>query len=477
MREWTVNIMNKIRIISVLLSICILLTACSATGASSVASSAPASSESASNAPAAARPMDYDTYFSASRPIESHAGRYISGDTLTLRAENGEYLMPFPAAPGKYAETEKGVLILRDYDGIYLLNQPGETAELIYKPQTAHNAVYLSEKADENVMFVVEDGRGTYDSRFQICRIYRPTGQVDVLATDEDVSGKFARLEVVSNTIVRVISTVPWAVDPAAEHVLYVDTRNGIRISDEDPGYKDLMTQIKQNPETKMPEESRADMTREEYFSQERQIKRTDSYFDVGPDGELTYNSKKVFPFPVQWYVRVENLFTQSPVGAFYVDRGSNTLWLFDKDYENDPRWSYTPLYPYCVTQISDRADECLVFTIEENRYDPNDIRICRVSHANWQDGSYEVLATSQDIPGKINKIYTKSNYVTIVESYLPYNTSIDWTDDWTTEDAYNARIAARRYTIINAADHTIVSSDDEAAFAQAVQKLPGYWS
>ena len=131
MREWTVNIMNKIRIISVLLSICILLTACSATGASSVASSAPASSESASSAPAAARPMDYDTYFSASRPIESHAGRYISDDTLTLHAENGEYLMPFPAAPGKYAETEKGVLILRDYDGIYLLGNitPAYTSE------------------------------------------------------------------------------------------------------------------------------------------------------------------------------------------------------------------------------------------------------------------------------------------------------------------------------------------------------------
>lgn len=87
-----------------------------------------------------------------------------------------------------------------------------------------------------------------------------------------------------------------------------------------------------------------------------------------------------------------------------------------------------------------------------------------------------EIIATSEDFPGKIEQIYTKSNHVVIVESYLPYNQGTDWSDDWTPEDALNAKLAARRYTIINTKDQTIVSSDNAEAFAEAVKKLPGYW-
>lgn len=225
----------KRRVCGILLIGALLLTACSTAGTSSEASavSAPsstveskaeassakvlstakiASGTAASSTPEPIQYMSYKAYFSESRPLEWQYHIYSEGENRYQFKKDGQYMLPFAAGFGMSAETKTGLLLM--YDGkVYEAQEPGQLAKLVFAPDAPYQVEYLYNQADEHCFFVQTRSK-TDKSKFQMCRIFRPTGQVDVLATEQQIPGDLSQVDIYSNTECHVISCLPYDSQP-----------------------------------------------------------------------------------------------------------------------------------------------------------------------------------------------------------------------------------------------------------------------
>ena len=194
----------------------LLLTACSAPAASSATptpatssknepasaapSSAPAAASAAPSSAAPAEPiayMSYDEYFSEARELDAQTGIYSQPDEPFVYRKDGRYLFPFPLPVSGYAETKTGVLALHE-GKVYNVREPGQLAEVAYAPDAPYRTVSLSRNADEHCFYVINRSTENED-QYQVCRIFRPTGQTDLLATEKELPGSPEYLNVYSN--------------------------------------------------------------------------------------------------------------------------------------------------------------------------------------------------------------------------------------------------------------------------------------
>lgn len=232
----------------------LLLTACSPLGTSSATSPAPADSsktEVTSSASASSTEpityMSYDEYFSEQREITPY--EYFRKDDDNYLYD-GDTLL-FPIQPGgrsgdpRLAQTKTGMLFLEGYD-VYLITKADQKAEMIYSGDRdkPFRPDFLSAKADEYVFFTID--RWFYYDTFEISRVFRPTGQIDVVATSDDIQGRAYYLEPYSNSMVLVYSEFPYEKNPdwteqeaenaarAAQRLTLVNMETGEMFCDKD---------------------------------------------------------------------------------------------------------------------------------------------------------------------------------------------------------------------------------------------------
>ena len=244
----------KLKLFAALLTLTLLLTACSATGTSSVTSQTPADSsktEITSSASASSTEpityMSYDEYFSEQREITPY--EYFRKDDDNYLYD-GDTLL-FPIQPGgrsgdpRLAQTKTGMLFLEGYD-VYLITKANQKAEMIYSGDRdkPFRPDFLSAKADEYVFFTID--RWFYYDTFEISRVFRPTGQIDVVATSDDIQGRAYYLEPYSNSMVLVYSEFPYEKNPdwteqeaenaarAAQRLTLVNMETGEMFCDKD---------------------------------------------------------------------------------------------------------------------------------------------------------------------------------------------------------------------------------------------------
>ena len=264
----------KRHFITTLLACMLLLTACSAPGASSATSSAagnsssPASSVSQTSSAAVSSSqyaptvhyMNYEEYFSKDRAIDmSGLGKYRGNfDSLHFQID-GKYFLPYESSYGTFAETQTGLLLLND-GKVYEAKEPNKPARLVYKPESPYVVTRLYKEADVHVFFAELRDQENPD-KFKVCRFFRYTGKEDILATDEDVPGKLLELDIHSSTRIHVISYIPFDTSDLssdgsdwdeiekrasrARRSTFIDTIRGIIINDNDDpeGYQKAIAQ------------------------------------------------------------------------------------------------------------------------------------------------------------------------------------------------------------------------------------------
>ena len=243
----------KLKLFATLLTL-LLLTACSVQGTSSVTSPTPADSSKAevtsSAAASSTEPityMSYDEYFSEQREITPY--EYFRKDDDNYLYD-GDTLL-FPIQPGgrsgdpRNAQTKTGMLFLEGYD-VYLITKANKKAEMIYSGNRdkPFRPDYLCAQADEYVFFTID--RWFYYDTFEISRVFRPTGQIDVVATSDDIQGRAYYLKPYTNSIVLVYSEFPYEKNPdwteqeaenaarAAQRLTLVNMETGEMFCDKD---------------------------------------------------------------------------------------------------------------------------------------------------------------------------------------------------------------------------------------------------
>lgn len=257
--------------------ICFLfLTACSTAGTSSGTSQPPADSskvevssipEASSAAASSVEPvqyMSYEEYFSESRNIDWYNQAaweeytYTTAEGISYFGKNGVRFLPFEMTMDTYAVTETGLLL--QYGGkVYEAHEPNELAKEVYDPYVEfpqYGVEILSRTADKYVFFV---GIKKYNEpeKFKVCRIFRDTGKVDVIATEADVPGKLTELDIRTSTRFFVISHVPYEIpencDPdeamniadRARRCTFIDTIRGVKVCDDDEeAYRKAMEEL-----------------------------------------------------------------------------------------------------------------------------------------------------------------------------------------------------------------------------------------
>ena len=237
----------KTKLFATLLTLTLLLTACSATGTSSATSPVPATSSTATAKPESITYMSYDEYFSEQREITPYEYFRKDGDNYLY---DGDTLL-FPIQPGGrsgdrcYAQTKTGMLFLEGND-VYLITKANRKAKMIYSGDRdkPFRPDFLSAKADEYVFFTID--RWDYYDTFEISRVFRPTGQTDVVATSDDIQGRAYYLEPYTNSMVLVYSEFPYEKNPdwteqeaenaarAAQRLTLVNMTTGEMICDKD---------------------------------------------------------------------------------------------------------------------------------------------------------------------------------------------------------------------------------------------------
>lgn len=246
----------------------LLLTACSASGTSSatsptseaesskaaISSKADTSSRATSSSKYAPTTVytDYEEYFSKIRAVESSS--YFEDDGNNYYVDNGQYVMPIPYTSRRRlrrlaAQTRSGVLFAYEGD-IYRITKAGRCGSRIYSGEDLFYPEQILPVADEHVFFVINRNEKN-PNEFQICRIFRPTGQVDILATNEQIQGDYNDAWVWANHLLLVESYVPYEIKPgspedeayaaaeAARRMALINTFSGEIIRDSDPGYAD----------------------------------------------------------------------------------------------------------------------------------------------------------------------------------------------------------------------------------------------
>ena len=237
----------KTKLFATLLTLTLLLTACSATGTSSATSPVPATSSTATAKPESITYMSYDEYFSEQREITPYEYFRKDGDNYLY---DGDTLL-FPIQPGGrsgdrcYAQTKTGMLFLEGND-VYLITKANRKAKMIYSGDRdkPFRPDFLSAKADEYVFFTID--RWDYYDTFEISRVFRPTGQTDVVATSDDIQGRAYYLEPYTNSMVLVYSEFPYEKNPdwteqeaenaarAAQRLTLVNMETGEMFCDKD---------------------------------------------------------------------------------------------------------------------------------------------------------------------------------------------------------------------------------------------------
>lgn len=246
----------------------LLLTACAAPASSAAAppatsispqnesapaavSSEPAASSAAVSSAAPAEPiayMSYDEYFSEARELDAQTGIYSQPNEPFVYRKDGRYLFPFYLPIYGYAETKTGVLAL--YEGkVYNVREPGQLAEVAYAPDAPYQTVSLSRNADEHCFYVINRNTENED-QYQVCRIFRPAGQADLLATEKELPGAPEYLEVYSNVEFMAVCHIKSDQRPDmtndesmnigsfTSRVMVINTRTGTRILGDTPEFE-----------------------------------------------------------------------------------------------------------------------------------------------------------------------------------------------------------------------------------------------
>ena len=249
-KKWTSIILAVLLTLTSFMS----MTACSVQGTSSAASQTPADSSKtevmSSASASSAEPikyMSYDEYFSEQREITPYEYFRKDGDNYLY---DGDTLL-FPIQPGGrsgdrcYAQTKTGMLFLEGND-VYLITKANRKAKMIYSGDRdkPFRPDFLSAKADEYVFFTID--RWDYYDTFEISRVFRPTGQTDVVATSDDIQGRAYYLEPYTNSMVLVYSEFPYEKNPdwteqeaenaarAAQRLTLVNMETGEMFCDKD---------------------------------------------------------------------------------------------------------------------------------------------------------------------------------------------------------------------------------------------------
>lgn len=191
--------------------------------------------------------MSYEEYFSEHRLVEPYD--YFRVDDYNYLRDGDTYVLPFPpegrSGLGLYAQTKTGLLYLVGYD-VYLITKAGGKAEMVYTGgDSPYRPYWISKDADEYVFFTIDRKNGD-PSKFRICRVFRPTGQIDVVATDEDIPGEPNVITPYTNSIIYVESSLPyerkvdWTEDEAyataeaAKRTTMIDMTTGFMVCSED---------------------------------------------------------------------------------------------------------------------------------------------------------------------------------------------------------------------------------------------------
>lgn len=258
---------NKL-IATILMTNFLLLTACSTPGTSSatpptseaesskaaVSSKADTSSRATSSSKYAPTTVytDYAEYFSKIRAVESSS--YFEDDGNNYYVDNGQYVMPIPYTSRRRlrrlaAQTKSGVLFAYEGD-IYRITKAGRCGSRIYSGEDLFYPEQILPVADEHVFFVINRNEKN-PNEFQICRIFRPTGQVDIIATNEQIEGDYNDAWVWANHLLLVESYVPYEIKPgspegeayaaaeAARRMALINTFSGEILQSSDPRYTD----------------------------------------------------------------------------------------------------------------------------------------------------------------------------------------------------------------------------------------------
>ena len=264
----------KTKLFAALLTLVLLLTACSVQGTSSATSHTPTDSSKAevtSSAGVSDKPgtssdaissnnsvslMSYKEYFSTMREIKM--GTHFQVDDYGYLRDGARYVIPFKPYGQKfenlrlYAVTNQEVLMVFA-DRVYSIKNIDELAEVVYEGEEGgYYPVLILPCANEYVFFVLN--RCVSDpTKLQICRVFRPTGKVDILATEKDITGVYTDMWVESNHMLLVESYVPyesnpnWTEDEAgnawseARRMILIDTFNKRILSSDSDEYTEAL--------------------------------------------------------------------------------------------------------------------------------------------------------------------------------------------------------------------------------------------
>ena len=185
--------------------------------------------------------MGYDEYFSEVREIEDY--EYFQKDENGYYMDGNQYVMPIPpysayALRRLSAQTKTGVLLAYEGD-VYLITKSGEKGQIVYSgEENGFRPEQILAKADAHIFFVVNRNQQN-PSEFQVCRIFRPTGQSDIIATNEQIKGEYNDAWVWGNHLLVVESVVP---SNNYEHrSVFINTLTGECIQSDDPKFKDAV--------------------------------------------------------------------------------------------------------------------------------------------------------------------------------------------------------------------------------------------
>ena len=195
-------------------------------------------------------------------------------------------------------------------------------------------------------------------------------------------------------------------------------------------------------------------MNYEEYFSKDRAIDKS---------GWRKYDSDLTSMYG-RYFQKDGVLFSTCPAsfGTFAETETGLLLLAGGRVYEatepNKPaRLVYEPKLPYIVTRLYKEADAHIFYAELREQGNPDKFKVCRFFRYT---GKEDILATDEDVPGKLIELSIHSNTRIQVISYIPYDTSDLGPDDWDEMEKRASR--ARRETFIDTVRGIVINNNDD---------------
>lgn len=192
-------------------------------------------------------------------------------------------------------------------------------------------------------------------------------------------------------------------------------------------------------------------MNYEEYFSRDRAIDMSawGTYRDEMYSPHFQKDGKYFLPFPSAY-----GTYAETATGLLLLNDGK----VYVATEPNKPaRLVYEPKLPYIVTRLYTEADAHIFYAELREQGNPDKFKVCRFFRYT---GKEDILATDEDVPGKLIELSIHSNTRIQVISYIPYDTSDLGPDDWDEMEKRASR--ARRETFIDTVRGIVINNNDD---------------